>query len=77
MVGAEHVEAVQRPALVPGLAPGEPRIVPRGVTHAIDVATGKVACGRPADGLVEFPDVDWERAAFLVACRQCREVVLE
>src|SRR5690242_9627634 len=77
MVGAEHVEAVQRPALVPGLGLGEPRIVPRGITHAIELATGEVACGRPSDGLVAFPDLDWERAAFLVACKRCREVVLE
>jgi hypothetical protein len=42
-----------------------------GVAHAVDVATGQVACGRSADGLTDYPDADWETASFLEKCPVC------
>jgi hypothetical protein len=78
MVGTEHSAVVESSASSSSSGAGKrTRIVPRGITHAIDVRTGEVACGRPAGGLIEFPDLDWERSAFLVACQACRQVVLE
>ena len=77
MVGAEHVVFRESRAVASSpSAGGSGMPVPRGITHAVDVETGEVACGRSSDGLIEFPDLDWERAAFLVACRGCRDAVL-
>jgi len=77
-VGAEHAVFLEaRSNVADRNARGEGRQVPRGITHAVDVTTGEVACGRPRDGLIDFPTIDWERAAFLVACHECRAVVLE
>ena len=78
MVGAEHVAWRESRAVASSRdASGSGTPVPRGITHAVDVETGQVACGRSSDGLIEFPDLDWERSAFLVACRGCRDAVLE
>jgi hypothetical protein len=44
--------------------------VPVGPTHAVDAATGAVACGIPADRL-EVLDLDWEGACFVEKCPRC------
>jgi hypothetical protein len=48
---------------------------PVGPTHAVDAATGAVACGTETDGL-EVLDQDWEEAFFVEKCPGCFAAVM-
>ena len=63
-VGAEQLEQVPSLAHLPDGVFRAPRTIPVGPTHAVDAATGAVACGIKADGL-EVLDQDWEEAFFV------------
>src|SRR5436309_7885653 len=63
-VGAVRVEPVPSLPRRRGGALRSAATVPVGPTHAVDVATGAVACGIPADRL-EVLDQDWEAACFV------------
>jgi hypothetical protein len=51
------------------------RAVPVGPTHAVDAASGAVACGIKVHGL-EVLDQDWEQACFVEKCPGCFAAVL-
>ena len=57
-VGAEQLEQIQSLAQRPDGIVDSARTAPVGPTHAVDAATGAVACGIKADGL-EVLDQDW------------------
>ena len=73
-VGAVRVEPVPSLPRRRGGALRSAGTVPVGPTHAVDVATGAVACGIPADRL-EVLDQDWEAACFVEKCPGCFAVV--
>jgi hypothetical protein len=60
-VGAEHVEQVPSLAHRPDGVFRAARTAPVGPTHAVEAATGAVACGIKPDGL-EVLDQDWEES---------------
>jgi hypothetical protein len=66
-VGAEHLEQVPSLAHRPDGVFRAARAAPVGPTHAVDAATGVVACGIKADGL-EVLDQDREEAFFVEKC---------
>jgi hypothetical protein len=74
-VGAEQVEQVRPLAQRADGVFRSPRTVPVGPTHAVDAATGAVACGLKVDGL-EVLDQDWEEAFFVEKCPGCFAAVL-
>jgi hypothetical protein len=51
------------------------RTAPVGPTHAVEAATGAVACGTTADGL-DVLEQDWEEACFIEKCPGCFAAVL-
>jgi hypothetical protein len=51
------------------------RTAPVGPTHAVDAATGAVACGIKSDGL-DVLDQDWEAAFFVEKCPGCFAAVI-
>jgi hypothetical protein len=69
-VGAEQVEEIQSLVQRPDGVVNSARTAPIGPTHAVDAATGAIACGRTADGL-EVLDQDWETAFFVEKCPGC------
>jgi hypothetical protein len=74
-VGAEQVEHIQSLIQRPDGIVDSARTVPAGPTHAVDAATGAVACGIEVDGL-EVLDQDWEEAFFVEKCAGCFAAVL-
>jgi hypothetical protein len=74
-VGAEQVEHIQSLIRRPNGVVDSTRTVPAGPTHAVDAATGAVACGLKVDGL-EVLDQDWEEAVFVEKCSRCLAAVL-
>jgi hypothetical protein len=74
-VGAEQVEHIQSLIRRPDGVVNSTRTVPAGPTHAVDAATGAVACGLKIDGL-EVLDQDWEEAFFVEKCPDCFAAVL-
>jgi hypothetical protein len=74
-VGAEQL--VQVPALArrPDGVFRSARTTPVGPTHAVDAATGTVACGITTAGL-EVLDQDWEEAFFVEKCPGCFAAVI-
>jgi hypothetical protein len=69
-VGAEQLEQIQSLVQRPDGIFNSARTAPVGPTHAVDAATGAVACGIKADGL-EVLDQDWEEAFFFEKCPGC------
>ena len=69
-VGAEHLEQIPSMAHRPDGVFRSARTVPVGATHAVDAATGAVACGIKRHGL-EVLDQDWEAAFFVEKCPGC------
>jgi len=69
-VGAEQLEQVPSLAHRPGGTFRSGRTAPIGPTHAVDAATGAVACGVEAAGLQVLND-DWEVAFFVEKCPDC------
>jgi hypothetical protein len=74
-VGAEHLEQVPCLAHRPDGVFRAARAAPVGPTHAVDAATGVVACGIKTDGL-EVLDQDWEEAFFVEKCPGCFTAVV-
>ena len=74
-IGAEHMEQVPSLAHRPDGVFRAPRTIPVGPTHAVDAATGAVACGIKTDGL-DVLDQDWEEAFFVEKCSGCFTVVV-
>jgi hypothetical protein len=74
-VGAEQLEQVPSLAHLPDGVFRAPRTIPVGPTHAVDAATGAVACGIKTDGL-DVLDQDWEEAFFVEKCSGCFTVVV-
>ena len=74
-VGAEHLEQVPSLAHRPDGVFRAARAAPVGPTHAVDAATGAVACGIKADGL-EVLDQDWEAAFFVEKRPGCSTAVV-
>ncbi len=74
-VGAEQVEQVPSFAHRPDGTFRVARTVPVGPTHAVNVATGAVACGIHTDGL-DVLDQDWEEAYFVEKCPACFAAVI-
>jgi hypothetical protein len=74
-VGAEQMEHI--PSLVhrPDGVFSADRTAPVGPTHAVDAATGIVACGVTTDRL-EVLDQDWEEAFFVEKCPGCFAAVV-
>ena len=74
-IGAQTLEQV--PSLVhrPDGVFRAARTVPVGPTHAVDTATGTVACGITTDGLEVLND-DWEAAYFVEKCPGCFTAVI-
>ena len=66
-VGAEQMEHIPSLAHRPDGVFGSARTAPIGPTHAVDTATGVVACGIKTDGL-DVLDQDWEEAFFVEQC---------
>ena len=69
-VGAEQVEQVPPLAHRADGVFRSARTAPVGPTHAVDAATGHVACGIKGRGL-EVLEQDWEAAFFVVKCPGC------
>ncbi len=69
-VGAEQVEQVPSLAHRADGVFRSARTAPVGATHAVDAATGAVACGIKGRGL-EVLDQDWEAAFFVEKCPGC------
>jgi hypothetical protein len=69
-VGAEQVEHIPSLAHRPDGVFGSARAAPVGPTHAVDTATGAVACGITTDRL-QLLDQDWEEAFFVEKCPGC------
>jgi hypothetical protein len=74
-VGAEQVEHVPSLAHRPDGVFRGVRTAPVGPTHAVDAATGAVACGSKTDGL-DVLDQDWEEALFVEKCPGCFAAVV-
>jgi hypothetical protein len=74
-VGAEQLEQIRSLAQRPDGVFRSTRTVPVGPTHAVDAATGTVACGIKVHGL-EVLDQDWEEACFVEKCPGCFAAVL-
>jgi hypothetical protein len=74
-VGAEQLEHVPSLTQRPDGIFSSTRIVPVGPTHAVDAATGAVACGVRVEGL-NVLDQDWEEAFFVEKCPGCFAAVL-
>jgi hypothetical protein len=74
-VGAEQVEQVPPLAHRPDEVVRSARTAPVGPTHAVDAATGAVACGINTDAL-EVLDQDWEAAFFVEKCPGCYAAVV-
>jgi hypothetical protein len=74
-VGTERLERVPPMVHRPGGVFRSVRSAPVGLTHAVDVATGVVACGIAADGL-QVLDEDWEAACFVEKCSGCFAAVI-
>jgi hypothetical protein len=74
-VGAEQLGQIRSLAQRPDGIFKSARTVPVGPTHAVDAATGLVACGITTDGL-HVLDQDWEEACFVEKCPGCLAVVL-
>jgi hypothetical protein len=66
-VGAEQLEQVPSLAHRPDGVFRVARTAPVGPTHAVDAATGAVACGIKTHGL-DVLDQDWEEAFFVEKC---------
>jgi hypothetical protein len=75
MVGAEQMEHIPSLAHRPDGVFGSARTAPVGLTHAVDAATGGVACGIKTDGL-DVLDQDWEEAFFVEKCPGCFAAVV-
>jgi hypothetical protein len=69
-VGAEQVEQIPPLAHRPDEFVRSARTTSVGPTHAVDTATGVVACGINTDGL-DVLDQDWEEAFFVEKCPGC------
>jgi hypothetical protein len=74
-IGAEQLEQVPSMAHRPDGVFRSARKAPVGPTHAVDTATGHVACGIRTDGL-EVLDQDWEEAFFVEKCPGCFAAVV-
>ena len=74
-IGAERLEQVSSLAHPPDGTFRSARIAPVGPTHAVDAATGLVACGITTDGL-DLLDQDWEAAFFVEKCPGCFAAVV-
>jgi hypothetical protein len=74
-IGAEQLEQVRSMAHRPDGVFSEARTAPVGPTHAVDAATGHVACGITTDGL-DVLDQDWEEAFFVDKCPGCFAAVV-
>jgi hypothetical protein len=74
-VGAEQLEHVPSLAHRPDGVFRTPRTAPVGPTHAVDAASGAVACGLKTDGL-DVLDQDWEEAFFVEKCPGCFAAVV-
>ena len=74
-IGAEQLEQVRSMAHRPDGVFSAARTAPVGPTHAVDAATGLVACGITTDGL-DVLDQDWEEAFFVDKCPGCFAAVL-
>jgi hypothetical protein len=74
-VGAEQVEQVPSLAHRPDGVFRSARTAPVGPTHAVDAATGVVACGITVHRL-EVLDQDWEAAFFVEKCPGCFAAVI-
>jgi hypothetical protein len=66
-LGAEQLEQVPPMVRRPGGIFRSDRTAPVGPTHAVDAATGAVACGIGADRLQVLTD-DWKAACFAEKC---------
>jgi hypothetical protein len=74
-IGAEQLEQVPSLAHRPDGTFRSTRTAPVGPTHAVDTATGHVACGIMTDGL-DVLDQDWEDAFFIEKCPGCFTAVV-
>jgi hypothetical protein len=74
-VGAEQMEQVPSLAHRPDGVFRSARTAPVGPTHAVDAATGAVACGIAVRGL-DVLDQDWEAAFFVEKCPGCCTAVV-
>jgi hypothetical protein len=74
-VGAEQLKEIRSLVPRPDGVFNRARTVPVGSTHAVDAASGAVACGIKAHGL-EVLDQDWEEAFFVEKCPGCFAAVL-
>jgi hypothetical protein len=76
-VGAAGTEWVGSRGIVPGGRDGPlglGKLVPLGLTHAVNSETGRVACGFPVEALIVLPDMEWESAT-VEKCPDCVRVV--
>jgi len=74
-VGAEQLEQIPSLAHRPDGVFRSARTAPVGATHAVDAATGAVACGIKGHGL-DVLDQDWEEAFFVEKCPGCFAAVV-
>jgi hypothetical protein len=74
-VGAEQMEHIPSLAHRPNGIFSSARTAPVGPTHAVDTATGAVACGINTDRL-DVLDQDWEEAFFVEKCPGCFAAVV-
>jgi hypothetical protein len=74
-VGAEQLELVPSLAHRPDGVFRLARAAPVGPTHAVDAATGAVACGIRTDRL-DVLDQDWEESLFVEKCPGCFAAVV-
>jgi hypothetical protein len=74
-VDAEHLEQVPSLAHRPDGVFRVARTAPVGPTHAVDAATGAVACGIKTHGL-DVLDQDWEEASLVENCPGCFTAVV-
>jgi hypothetical protein len=74
-IGAEQLEQVPSLARRPGGTFRAARTTPVGPAHAVNAATGAVACGIKADRLYVL-DQDWEEAFFVEKCPGCFAAVV-
>jgi len=74
-VGAEQVEQIPSLAYRPDGVFRSARTAPVGPTHAVDAASGAVACGIKGPGL-DVLDQDWEAAFFVEKCPGCFAAVV-
>jgi hypothetical protein len=74
-IGAVRLEQVPYFAHRPDGTFRSARIAPVGPTHAVDAATGVVACGITPNRL-DVLDQDWEEAFFIEKCPRCFAAVV-